>query len=579
MKLNKFLFIFIILIAFFFRFYGLNWDQNTHLHPDERFLTMVETGLSFPKSISEYLDSRISSLNPYNHGNSFYVYGTFPLFLTKYVGYFLRKEGYDSIHFVGRFLSGLFDLGTVFLLFFIGKKIKDEQTGLIAAFLYGTTVLAIQLSHFFAVDTFLNFFILLSFYFLIFLLSSYRHISISVLIGISLGLAMACKINAVLFLPIILLGIFLKFLNTFFSSRHKFNVFSLFTVNCFMLIVAIYLSFRFFQPTAFTNGNFFNFAINPQFISNLKELKSFDDPDGFFPPAIQWMSTKKNIFPLKNLLFWGMGLPLGILSLISSLYYLLITVLSLLKKKFLYVLTSKNLYLCLIPFWCFSFFLYQGSQFTKNMRYFIIIYPFLDLLSACFLSELFIFLKKSFISSHLSILNFMLYIIILIYPVSFMSIYTHNLSRVSASKWINTNIPDQSILSCDHWDDCLPVVSSKQFKIETLEIFSPDTSEKWHKITSQLEKIDYLILSSNRAWGSISKVPKKYPKTSEFYEDLFSDKLNFKKVAEFTSYPCFPPIGKPLFCFPDQSADESFTVYDHPKVMIFKKDNFRKVSY
>ena len=82
----------IILLGAFFRFYGINWDQDYHLHPDERFLTMVETSISPVLSIQEYFNTDLSSLNPHNvldaNGNSvfpFFVYGTLPLFIVRYI--------------------------------------------------------------------------------------------------------------------------------------------------------------------------------------------------------------------------------------------------------------------------------------------------------------------------------------------------------------------------------------------------------------------------------------------------------------------------------------------------------------
>ena len=35
----------VMVVAAYLRFVGLNWDELQHLHPDERFLTMVETGI------------------------------------------------------------------------------------------------------------------------------------------------------------------------------------------------------------------------------------------------------------------------------------------------------------------------------------------------------------------------------------------------------------------------------------------------------------------------------------------------------------------------------------------------------
>ena len=115
--------------------------------------------------------------------------------------------------------------------------------------------------------------------------------------------------------------------------------------------------------------------------------------------------------------------------------------------------------------------------------------------------------------------------------------------------------------------------NSSMFRGEMLELYNSDSSQKWEKISGQLNKINFLILSSNRLYGSIPKVPEMYPQTTEYYKKLFNGSLGFKKVAEFTSYPCFPPFGnKHLFCFNDDSSEEAFTVYDHPKVMIFQKD-------
>ena len=55
---------------------------------------------------------------------------------------------------------------------------------------------------------------------------------------------------------------------------------------------------------------------------------------------------------------------------------------------------------------------------------------------------------------------------------------------------------------------------------------------------------------------------------AQFYQDLLAGKTQFKKVAEFTSFPSLKYLGLPV-TLDDSSADETFTVYDHPTVMIF----------
>ena len=172
----------------------------------------------------------------------------------------------------------------------------------------------------------------------------------------------------------------------------------------------------------------------------------------------------------------------------------------------------------------------------------------------------------------------LLAVFLLVYPISFISIYSHKHSRVQASEWIYENVPKGSMILCEHWDDCLPLsLDDKspheyQYKVEYMELYYPDSDgNKWPKINSQLAKADYIIMSSNRLWGSIPRAPDRYPETIKYYQNLFDEKLGYTKIHESNSYPCFPPIGKAWFCVPDQSADESFTVYDHPLVLIYQK--------
>ena len=116
----------------------------------------------------------------------------------------------------------------------------------------------------------------------------------------------------------------------------------------------------------------------------------------------------------------------------------------------------------------------------------------------------------------------------------------------------------------------------------------------------KLIETDYIILTSNRLYGAIMTVPERYPVTFRYYQLLFNGNLGFEKIAEFTSRPnislpllnlCLtPPFANygwialkdqkcPLsgISFVDDYADESFTVYDHPKVLIFKK--VKQVDY
>src|SRR5205085_1146400 len=156
---EKFILPTILLLGAFLRFYNLNWDQNFHLHPDERFLTLVGNAMKLPANFLQYLNPQLSTFNPANIGFKFYVYGAFPVVFNKILSLILHTDNYNAFTLQGRFLSGLLDLLIVFLVYktlllFEQRYKLNRQTKYYGAFFYAIAVLPIQLSHFFAVDTF-----------------------------------------------------------------------------------------------------------------------------------------------------------------------------------------------------------------------------------------------------------------------------------------------------------------------------------------------------------------------------------------------------------------------------------------
>jgi hypothetical protein len=169
------LLILVIIIGGYFRLVGIRWDESQHLHPDERFLTMVETDISPVNSISEYFNTEFSSLNPHNRGHGFYVYGDLPIIFVRYLAEWTGQTGYDQVNVLGRQVSAIFDLFTLLLVYLIGSKLYDKRVGFLASIFFAFSVMQIQISHYFAVDTFLCFFTTLAVYFAVLVYSN--HIS------------------------------------------------------------------------------------------------------------------------------------------------------------------------------------------------------------------------------------------------------------------------------------------------------------------------------------------------------------------------------------------------------------------
>src|SRR5438552_11160761 len=82
----------ILIIAAFFRFYGRDFDQDTHQHPDERYIVEQTISVGWPQSFSQFLDVQHSPLNLRSADGGHpdgrhYPYGSLPVYITKAAGW------------------------------------------------------------------------------------------------------------------------------------------------------------------------------------------------------------------------------------------------------------------------------------------------------------------------------------------------------------------------------------------------------------------------------------------------------------------------------------------------------------
>src|SRR3990172_1750812 len=75
------------------------------------------------------------------------------------------QTGWQEMTQVGRGLSALADLGMVFLVYLVGRRLYGRRVGTLAIAFGAAVVLQIQQSHFFTMDSFAAFFSFLAFYF------------------------------------------------------------------------------------------------------------------------------------------------------------------------------------------------------------------------------------------------------------------------------------------------------------------------------------------------------------------------------------------------------------------------------
>ncbi len=98
-------------------------------------------------------------------GYGFFVYGDLPIVMVRYIAEWVGQVGYDQVDLVGRQVSALSDLLTILLIYIIAARLYNRRVALLGAAFSALAVLQIQQSHFFTVDTIANLFIFLAIYF------------------------------------------------------------------------------------------------------------------------------------------------------------------------------------------------------------------------------------------------------------------------------------------------------------------------------------------------------------------------------------------------------------------------------
>ncbi|GAH38844.1 unnamed protein product, partial [marine sediment metagenome] len=135
------------------------------------------------------------------------------------------------------------------------------------------------------------------------------------------------------------------------------------------------ITFRILQPYAFSGPGFFGLKPNPQWLANIRELRAQSSGDVDFPPAMQW-ARRSVLFSGKNLVLWGLGLPLGILAGLGFLWAGWRMVVSVLQR------TNEWQQHALLWGWTAAYFTWQSFSLNPSMRYQLPVYPALVIFAA-----------------------------------------------------------------------------------------------------------------------------------------------------------------------------------------------------
>ena len=610
-------------IALALRLYGVEWDSGYPFtpHPDERAILMRVGELSLPSlgEVGSLLDADESPLNP-----RWFPYGSFPLYLLKgFQGLLSALPGFEihDLRVLGRGLSALADTATVGLVYLLGARLYGRREGLLAALFVTLAVLHVQLSHFFAVDTIMAACAVAAVYLLARVAREGRARD-SLAAGVVIGLGIATKVTlAPIYGAFVMAHLIyaLGLLDGGETDRRSLADRVLSAASGMLLGGALsVIVFAAVQPYAFLD-----FA---RFMGDVVEQSEMVRRIRDYPYTRQYVNTTPYWYHVRQLATWGLGLPLGIVVWAGLLHaalrgmrpvhgvvYLfaglvLPAALLVVSHSLLAIVAASGIALialaATLPFrsvetrgsvlllaWVVPYLLITGSFEVKFLRYMIPATPFLILFGSRMLFDLWdaASVRLPAVRPLLIAGLFLLLAATGFYAVAYTAVYAQEHPAIRTARWINENAPKGSVILKEHWEEGIPGLHG--YEIRELPLYNDDTETKLHGIAEDLAGADYVVFYSNRLYGTIPRLPERYPFSGEYYRLLFSGKLGYELADVQTSYaslagvtfvddtlsrPGVPSPGRLPSASTDGLvldmgfADESFTVYDHPMTLVFE---------
>lgn len=565
-KIKPILTVLFVIYIVYTRFVNLSWGLPYPMHPDERNMVDALMGLK--------LDNLLKP--------DFYAYGQSILYLAYGLLslYYLFSNKITTISFFDgavalRFISAIASVATIIVLIKIirlmfKKEFFSEKKDIIAYPLYlilGLSPFAIQFSHFGTTESVL----ILLYASVVFL--SLRIISetssswrMSVMIGIVCGIAIAVKVSSILFILVPLFTFIFQFLRL---SKKQYRVHWIQQATIFLLVTVII-------ALIFSPYNYISFW---EFYHSMRYESDVAIGNVLVFYTRQFVRTIPVVFQLTSIFPYALGWPVFFFSFFGFFLHFRKKEMNLLRFAFL------------------VYFIPQSFLFAKWTRFVAPVFPLLLIFSYLFLYSVFSktlkIVKKNQKIRPVIFTVFILVIFFSILPgIAYLSIYQNKDVRFQASEWIYTHIPSGSLILSETANGVDIPLRSFGYRLISFDFYNMDEDfSLQNALQNYIKKADYIFVPSRRVFmnhtcieikNSESRIKnfdsercrylkETYPLLNEYYGRLFSGKLGFKQVAEFSSYPSISLLGKKIVEFPDEKAEETWSVFDHPVIRIYRR--------
>lgn len=562
--MKRLLIVALVCAAFYTRLVGISWGLPYPMHPDERNMAVAVQSLKLSEN-----------LNPH-----FFAYGQLPLYIAYFFiqissfalrGVFAESISFEFATIALRYISVLSSWTSLWIVYRILKDFFSEYIGkaslLIVMFLFIFSPYAIQFAHFGTTEALLT-----SLYLGMLYLSLRIGVSKEItrrtllMLGVLAGLAIGTKISSVTFLALPLLVITW----TLFTSKKRPHLFLLsFLKNVTILVLTTLL--------------FAIIASPHMLISMADSISTITYESKIASGAIPVFYTRQFLFSIPVLYqlvnIFPVALGIGTFTLFLAGFFFL---------------NWRDVRMVILRGAFLLYFIPSSFLFVKWTRFEAPVLPIAGILGVLFLNKLLLYSGKKTIRKLLLVVAL---VILSLHGIAYVSIYQNQDVRFQASKWMYENFSEEDVIFSEAGNVINIPVPSKEYQkpIPNLQVLNFDFYQVDHDSMLQadlvraMQKSDYIIVPSRRISRSVTcslqeahknrgfsqkrcaQLKLLFPVTNEYYDKLHARALGYSEIKRFTAYPKIELFGKTLIEFPDEHYDETWSVFDHPVIRIYKR--------
>jgi hypothetical protein len=544
------------------RFYNLAWGAPYyHFHMDEHY---VFAGADLLR-----VSMRDAALS-----GKFFMYGPLPMYILNVLrwGYeglshpIVLNVHQDQITYMvlGRALSAALGTATIPLAYAVATRVAGRAAGLLSAAFLALSVLHIRDSHFLSVDISMTFFCMLTWLALM-RMAENGSLRSAMVTGATFAAAITCKYTAVFMaVPIALAHLMSPWRP---ASLRPSGAWGRWALAGLVPVATSIVTFLVLDPMVWQYFDKFLFDVRTQITephtggSQPIWLAHFADLGS---PRLYWFT---------NLLWWGMGPALEIVSLAGVVW--------LLARRARPALLAAS-----VPI---AYFVIAGATQAPFIRYAIPLIAALSVPAGVLCADL---MQRPAWRLPAAAGTVIALAATGAYAAAYMNIFRQPDARVAAARYLRQELPYGTHVLVEPSQNIPPIGSyfyatdfnrdyvvwgAHEVRFDWLRMHGLDTyrylydrrptqEEKRNYILSRLSEVDWIVMDDTYLQWYNHLPEADYGVMKQYYRDLFDGRLGFNLEKTFKVYPS-------LFGYEinDDRSEFTFRLFDHPRVFVFKR--------